>query len=126
MKKLTEINCNDLINLGCVPNKSLILTPPNLKDKFVSHFIRGYFDGDGSIGKYEGRIKFSLLGTNELLIWVLNFLKNKGIKTTPKISKKQNIHSIQVNSKLDIELIENILYDSSNDYYLKRKKEKFK
>jgi hypothetical protein len=117
---------DDLINLGCVPNKSLILTPPNLKDKFVPHFIRGYFDGDGSIGRYDGRLKFSLLGTNELLVWVLNFFKNKGMKTTPKISKNKNIHSIQVNSKLDVELIENILYTSSNDYYLKRKKEKFK
>ena len=45
--------------------------------------------------------------------------------TTSKISKKRNIHSIQVNSKDDIELIKNILYISSNDYYLKRKKEKF-
>jgi hypothetical protein len=117
---------DDLINLGCIPNKSLILMPPNLKDKFIPHFIRGYFDGDGSIGKYGGRLKFSLLGTNELLVWVLNFFKNKGMKTTPKISKKKNIHSIQVNSKLDIELIKNILYNSSNDYYLKRKKEKFK
>jgi len=41
--------------------------------------------------------------------------------TTSKISKKRNIHSIQVNSKDDIELIKNILYISSNDYYLKRK-----
>jgi hypothetical protein len=117
---------NDLINLGCVPNKSLILTPPILKDKFVPHFIRGYFDGDGSIGKYDGRVKFSLLGTKELLAWVLNFFKDKGMKTTPKISKKKNIYSIQVNSKSDIELIENILYNFSSDYYLKRKKDKFK
>lgn len=117
---------NDLINLGCVPNKSLILMPPNLKNKFISHFIRGYFDGDGSIGRYDGRLKFSLLGTNELLMWILNFFRDKGMKTTPKISKKKNIHSMQVNSKSDIELIENILYTSSTDYYLKRKKEKFK
>jgi hypothetical protein len=48
------------------------------------------------------------------------------MKTNPKISKKKNIYTIQVNSKLDIELLENILYTSSNDYYLKRKKEKFK
>ena len=67
---------DDLINLGCVPNKSLKLLPPNLTDEFISHFIRGYFDGDGSIGKYGGRLKFSLLGTNELLVWVLNFFKN--------------------------------------------------
>jgi len=117
---------NDLINLGCVPNKSLILLPPNLTDKFISHFIRGYFDGDGSIGKYNGRIKFSLLGTNELLTWILNYFKNKGMKTTPKISKRKNIYTFQVNSNSDIELIENILYNSSNDYHLKRKKEKFK
>ena len=117
---------DDLINLGCTPNKSLVLLPPNLTDDFIPHFIRGYFDGDGSIGRYNGRLKFSLLGTNDLLSWILNYFKNKGMKTTPKISKNKNIHSIQVNSKSDIELIQNILYTSSNDYYLKRKKEKFK
>ena len=117
---------DDLINLGCVPKKSLILLPPKLKDELISHFIRGYFDGDGSIGKYDGRLKFSLLGTNELLSWVLDFFKQKGIKTTPKISKRKNIYVLQVNSNKDIELIENILYNSSSDYYLKRKKDKFK
>ena len=117
---------DDLINLGCVPKKSLILLPPKLKDELISHFIRGYFDGDGSIGKYNGRLKFSLLGTNELLSWALDFFKQKGIKTTPKISKRKNIYVLQVNSNKDIELIENILYNSSSDYYLKRKKDKFK
>ena len=48
------------------------------------------------------------------------------METTPKISKRKNIYTIQVNSKSDIELIKNILYTSCNDYYLKRKKEKFK
>jgi hypothetical protein len=122
MRKMTD----DLINLGCVPNKSLILLPPNLTEEFISHFIRGYFDGDGSIGKYNGRHKFSLIGTNELLTWILKYFKNKGMKTTPKISKRKNIYIFQVNSNSDIELIEEILYNSSNDYYLKRKKEKFK
>jgi len=117
---------DNLINLGCVPNKSLKLLPPNLTDEFISHFIRGYFDGDGSIGRYNGNLKFTLLGTNELLSWILNFFKQKGIKTNPKICKRKNIYTIQVNSKLDIELIKNILYTSSNNYYLKRKKEKFK
>jgi hypothetical protein len=116
---------DDLINLGCVPNKSLKLQPPNLECKFISHFIRGYFDGDGSIGIYDGRNKFSLLGTNEVLSWILSYFRNKGMKTIPKISKKKNIYQVQINSKLDIELIKNILYNSSDDYFLKRKKEKF-
>lgn len=44
---------NDLNNLGCIPNKSLILDwPINLPKEFVSHFIRGYFDGDGSLSSH--------------------------------------------------------------------------
>ena len=41
--------CNSLINLGVVQNKSLILEFPNIKECYYSHFLRGYFDGDGSI-----------------------------------------------------------------------------
>ena len=41
--------CKTLEKLGMVQNKSLILTFPTLLDKSLySHFIRGYFDGDGS------------------------------------------------------------------------------
>ena len=40
---------NKLIALGCVPNKSLKLKFPDIDPKLYSHFIRGYFDGDGSI-----------------------------------------------------------------------------
>lgn len=42
--------CSDLIKLGCVPAKSLILKfPPknSIPDNLFHHFIRGYFDGDG-------------------------------------------------------------------------------
>lgn len=41
-----------LIDKGCVPNKSLILKWPTLNqvpEHLISHFCRGYFDGDGSI-----------------------------------------------------------------------------
>ena len=46
-KKLTQ----QLTKLGCVQAKSLILTWPQwLTDqKLQQHFIRGYFDGDGSL-----------------------------------------------------------------------------
>jgi hypothetical protein len=43
--------CTDLINLGCVPRKSLILkfpTSDQVPDHLINHFVRGYFDGDGS------------------------------------------------------------------------------
>ena len=63
---------NDLIKQGCVPNKSLILTFPNkyqVPKNLINHFIRGYFDGDGSIYEYSkthaGSISF--IGTESVL-----------------------------------------------------------
>lgn len=48
--------CTDLATLGIVPNKSLILKFPTfIPEPLMSHFIRGYFDGDGCI--WEGKSK---------------------------------------------------------------------
>lgn len=42
--------CERLIELGMVPNKSLILEFPDyVLDEYLRHFVRGFFDGDGSI-----------------------------------------------------------------------------
>ena len=41
--------CQSLNNIGMVPNKSLTLEFPDINPSFYSHFIRGYFDGDGCV-----------------------------------------------------------------------------
>ncbi len=43
-----QIN-NDLCRLGITPRKSLTISFPNVPDNFLPHFIRGIFDGDGSV-----------------------------------------------------------------------------
>lgn len=40
---------NDLINHGVIPNKTDKIIFPELSNELIRHFIRGYFDGDGSI-----------------------------------------------------------------------------
>lgn len=40
---------NDLIVLGCIPNKSKIIKFPKIEKRFIWSFVRGFFDGDGSI-----------------------------------------------------------------------------
>lgn len=39
----------DLVALGVTPKKSLIVQFPTIPASYVSHFIRGVFDGDGSV-----------------------------------------------------------------------------
>jgi hypothetical protein len=40
---------HDLIQLGCTERKSLTLKFPDINEKYLNHFMRGYFDGDGSL-----------------------------------------------------------------------------
>lgn len=48
--------CEILDKLGCVPRKSLVLQFPDYLDKsLLRHFLRGYFDGDGSITLYRSK-----------------------------------------------------------------------
>ena len=48
--------CKVLNDLGCMDNKSLKLKYPTfLSDELHRHFIRGYFDGDGSFCDHKSK-----------------------------------------------------------------------
>jgi len=40
---------NDLLHLGLVPKKSKIAIFPLVPSRYLNHFVRGYFDGDGCV-----------------------------------------------------------------------------
>jgi len=40
---------NDLLKLGLTSNKSKTIDLPKVPRKYFSHFVRGYFDGDGNV-----------------------------------------------------------------------------
>lgn len=40
---------NDLLKLGLVPRKAKRISVPQIPQKYLQHFIRGYFDGDGHV-----------------------------------------------------------------------------
>lgn len=63
-----------LIGMGCVENKSLVLKFPSsdiVPEHLIHHFIRGYFDGDGSIfcGKSKKWDEWAItfVGTKEFM-----------------------------------------------------------
>lgn len=84
----------ELFKLGCINNKSLILEYPNwINSDLEHHFIRGYFDGDGSIGLYDRkdrtskRLSITIAGTVSMLNGIKNYIDNKGsIRSLKRIS----------------------------------------
>jgi intein-encoded DNA endonuclease-like protein len=43
----------DLLKLGMTPQKSRTLEFPDVPTKYLRHFVRGYFDGDGNVYLHE-------------------------------------------------------------------------
>ena len=103
--------------------KSLTLKYPiNLTNH--SHFIRGYFDGDGCIYVYDNyglRGRVFIYGTYDFLLEV-----QKRIPCESKIKKYSNssIYELSVSKKAEVNKFFNFIYNNSS-IYLKRKKEKF-
>lgn len=115
---------NALNNLGCVPNKSLILKFPKINQELIRHFIRGYFDGDGTLGCYGKHLQpsCSLVGTKDVLDNIANQLF-----FTPTIyhhkGHKEETLTMSMASQKAIDFINYIYKDST--IYLDRKYDKY-
>lgn len=110
-----------LYNKGCVPNKSLILkfpTEEQVPSNLLRHFIRGYCDGDGSLGIYNKGNSICFIGTKDFLEGVQNFLDIKG-SLYHKPEKAEEVHVLKYGSTKAFKVAE-ILY-KDNSICLERK-----
>ena len=125
----------DLISLGCVPNKSLILQFPTenqVPTNLIRHFIRGYFDGDGCIhiDVSKKNASFSILGTKDFLTKLKKHLMENIPNLTQsghkikKDSSTSKAYSFSFSKLEDLSLLYNYLYNGCN-IYLDRKLQKF-
>jgi len=116
---------NDLIKTGCVPRKSKTLKFPVVNEELLSHFIRGYFDGDGSIHfNKPNTIKVSFVGTKEFLSTMQAEIKNAiDIKCNP-IRKVKSIWRVYYYGD-DARKLCYWMYKNSKGLYLKRKRDRF-
>jgi hypothetical protein len=120
---------SDLIKNGCVPKKSLILAFPN--DSVVPkhlkwHFIRGYFDGDGSLtSTRDTKWNIKICGTSGFLSDLSNFAfgQKTGISKDNRNEKDTCILTVSGKDKLKM-FVDN-MYDNST-IFLDRKYEKYK
>lgn len=84
---------DDLISKGCVKRKSLILQPPkNVPSILIKDFIRGYFDGDGSLSYYitnknYRNYQIKIVSTQEFCEWLLDFFKKGNIYQDKRTQK---------------------------------------
>ena len=119
-----------LINVFNLPhsNKSInnLIIPVNIPSDMIWHFLRGIFDGDGSIW-YGDTYRAGYTGGEFFLKQIQSILESNGIKSDFKYrytSANKNSCQITVNGTFNVMKLKDILYHNST-IYLSRKKEKF-
>lgn len=126
----------DLAVYNIIPHKTFILKPPIfLNSKYYIDYIRGYFDGDGSISYRSDNVKrcsWEIIGmSREVIEWIKNvLLEQYGIICTNGITMRytnnnEKVYKVGYYSKEKIQKLYNALYYEENCLCLKRKKEKF-
>jgi len=118
--------CKQLMKLGIGPRKSLTLNFPKVSEEYLSHFIRGYFDGDGCISKRkDGAWTLDFVGTYDFLKTLSEIIDKKFEFKTRTISKKSNceMYSIRYTTQQVINIL-TWLYDNET-ICLERKYNKY-
>lgn len=100
---------------------------PNMPNEFVSHFLRGLFDGDGSIWFGGGTYRSGFAGGEKMMKSIQNILLSMNIPSYLSYRySKQNKNSCQltVNGTLHVQSLGKFLYNEAT-CFLNRKHEKF-
>lgn len=123
----------DLIIHGCVERKSKILTFPDfLNDNLLNHFIRGYFDGDGSLSisetthcrSYKKGV-LRILSSEYFIIALINKIQSKlNINCTSRTYRNIWEFMITGNKQIDI-FLRWMYYDSNYNIRMNRKYQKY-
>ncbi len=115
----------DLIDLGVIPRKTLIMTLPDISEKFIFHFIRGYFDGDGHVRINRNCLDIIFTSGNESFLKELKSrLEDLGIKSSITSPTKHSFYNLRISRENRENFVKN-LYKNHAGLYLQRKKAVF-
>lgn len=132
----STILVNDLVNLGIGYRKTKNgWSLPQIPEKLIRHFIRGYFDRYGSVScsyvkeqgnrKVRMKMHFDIDAKLESVIDILyNEIRKKDIDINKHYLKRDNMWRIGSSSWKSCKKFFDYLYKDSN-FYLSRKFEKF-
>lgn len=111
---------------GLTPRKSLTAPFPMVPHRW--DFVRGYFDGDGTVGLYRNptapnlrRLRSGFVGSGEFLDGLLGELRSVGIGDRVRVGRHSSIHRVQFNHADSLEL-ERVMYENDDAPRLSRKR----
>lgn len=125
LEQRSQKTVNDLKKLGCMEQKSLKLVFPEeyqVPKELIYHFIRGYFDGDGSIScDKNNHWNLCFVGTESFIKKISTYFTGGSVFPD---KRKKNSWYYALGGNLQILQAYHLMYDNSHRY-MKRKFDKF-
>jgi len=122
--------CNFFIGFG-IPsgNKSSIIKLPIILKKASRiekiSFLKGVFDGDGSIIRSKNQVIFRIYsGSRDFILGLKNLIDNLGF--SPKINRERFSWSLSLNKQEEVKNLFKIFYETKDCCFYPRKKLKWK
>lgn len=124
---------DSLAKIGCVQGKTYTLEFPDIPKSLYSHFIRGFFDGDGciSVTKRKDRTEYSLqyqlnfVGKESVILKIQDIIcSNTGVFKTKLRNRNSFARCISWGGRIVCKKILDYLYNNAT-IYLERKYNKY-
>ena len=126
---ISEKICGDLAEFNIVERKTEKYEPVSLTDDLMPHFIRGYFDGDGTVyklgaksGDHPGHYRFAICVNERTGRFFQSYLEDKGIRCSLVEDKGSSIFQLRIGDRLSKQKFIKLIYDDSEGLCLTRKK----
>lgn len=128
--------CQDLLRLGVTPRKSRRMRFPAVPDEFLRHFIRGCWDGDGSVYSELGKasvIASYTSGSQRFVVDLMDALCAAGLRRPRFLTLTRRTRAGGLSESYyfkyygkDVAVLHDYLYDGvPPSQYLSRKKRMF-
>jgi hypothetical protein len=117
--------CKDLMALGCTPKKTKKFIAPGMPFSMASHFMRGYFDGDGSISfNPPNTIRLRIVSSNVKIInWMADIFRER-LSIPRNVKKLKNIWQCDYYGN-NARAICSWMYSDCRELYLERKRKRY-
>jgi hypothetical protein len=79
-----------LLKWGIVPQKTKNFVTPRIPNMFLTDYLRGWFDGDGHIGR--ARHTITIAGNHDALEWYASALVRAGFPLAPRVSRIRHVN----------------------------------
>lgn len=125
----SQVMAKDLAKYGIVPKKTYVdLSLPNIAPELMRHFIRGVFDGDGTVYTYHQgnwlQLTYGFYGNYHFLVELRDFLVAELGLAHRKVFNKGSVALVYFSRKHDVSAFYHYIYDDAT-IYLERKRRIF-